>query len=86
MSNSEPSHHTVASAPDSEHNTPKMYQSTAKPRAPLTPEEEANAKKPKVLISGAGIGGLTLGLLLQKANVPYEIYERSKEIKPFGKD
>ncbi|KAF8951051.1 hypothetical protein BGZ52_000563 [Haplosporangium bisporale] len=75
----------MASAPsDSEHITPEVYHPTAKPREPLTPEQEANSKKPKVLISGAGIGGLTLGLLLQKANIPFEIYERSKEIKPLG--
>ncbi|KAG0330269.1 hypothetical protein BG000_011764, partial [Podila horticola] len=69
---------------ESEHIEPGVYRSTANPKAPLTPEEKANAKKPKVLISGAGIGGLTLGLLLQKANVPYDIYERSKDIKPLG--
>lgn len=41
--------------------------------------------KPKVLIVGAGIGGLTLGILLLKAGVPFEIYERTKEVKPLGK-
>ncbi|KAF9394282.1 hypothetical protein CPC16_011828 [Podila verticillata] len=41
--------------------------------------------KPKVLIVGAGIGGLTLGILLLKAGVPFEIYERTKEdVKPSG--
>ncbi|KAG0204211.1 hypothetical protein BGX33_008653 [Mortierella sp. NVP41] len=42
------------------------------------------AKRPKVLIVGAGMGGLTLGMLLQKANIPYEIYERAAEVKPLG--
>lgn len=42
--------------------------------------------KPKVLIVGAGIGGLTLGILLLKAGVPFEIYERTKEeVKQLGR-
>ncbi|KAG0023643.1 hypothetical protein BGZ81_008052, partial [Podila clonocystis] len=40
--------------------------------------------KPKVLIAGAGIGGLTLALLLHKANVPFLVLERATEIKPLG--
>ncbi|KAG0284018.1 hypothetical protein BGZ96_011621 [Linnemannia gamsii] len=40
------------------------------------------AKRPKVLIVGAGIGGLTLGMLLHKANIPFEIYERAAVVKP----
>jgi 2-polyprenyl-6-methoxyphenol hydroxylase-like FAD-dependent oxidoreductase len=43
------------------------------------------AKRPKVLIVGAGLGGLTLGMLLHKADIPFEIYERVLEAKPFGK-
>ncbi|KAG0204212.1 hypothetical protein BGX33_008654 [Mortierella sp. NVP41] len=42
------------------------------------------AKRPKVLIVGAGLGGLTLGMLLQKAGIPYEIFERAAEVKPLG--
>ncbi|KAF9105841.1 hypothetical protein BGX29_011244 [Mortierella sp. GBA35] len=42
------------------------------------------AKKPKVLIVGAGMGGLTLGILLQKADIPYDIFERAFEVKPLG--
>ena len=37
-----------------------------------------------VLIIGAGIGGLTLGLMLQKAGIPCRIYEAAPEIKPLG--
>ncbi|KAF8945692.1 hypothetical protein BGZ52_009481, partial [Haplosporangium bisporale] len=51
--------------------------STAEPKTPLT-----NAEKPLVLIVGAGIGGLMLGNLLQKGNIPYLIFERAKEVKP----
>ncbi|KAF9154194.1 hypothetical protein BG015_001651 [Linnemannia schmuckeri] len=42
------------------------------------------SKRPKVLITGAGLGGLTLGMLLHKANIPFEIYERAAEVKPLG--
>ncbi|KAF9367894.1 hypothetical protein CPB97_005175, partial [Podila verticillata] len=41
-------------------------------------------KKPKVLIVGAGLGGLMLGNLLQKGGIPYDIYERAHEVKPLG--
>ncbi|KAF9311539.1 hypothetical protein BG003_007305 [Podila horticola] len=41
-------------------------------------------KKPKVLIVGAGIGGLMLGNLLLKSGVNFEIFEYSKEVKPVG--
>ncbi|KAG0079271.1 hypothetical protein BGZ90_003109 [Linnemannia elongata] len=41
-------------------------------------------KRPKVLIVGAGLAGLTLGMLLHKANIPFEIYERAAEVKPLG--
>lgn len=39
---------------------------------------------PKVLIVGAGLAGLYLGLLLETAGIPYEIFERVAEIKPLG--
>ncbi|KAF8943003.1 hypothetical protein BGZ47_005916 [Haplosporangium gracile] len=42
------------------------------------------AKRPKVLIVGAGLGGLTLGAILQKSDIPYEIIERASEVKPLG--
>ncbi|KAF8933055.1 hypothetical protein BGZ47_011061 [Haplosporangium gracile] len=42
------------------------------------------AKRPKVLIVGAELGGLTLGMLLHKAKIPFEIYERAAEVKPLG--
>ncbi|KAF9277909.1 hypothetical protein BGZ68_008911 [Mortierella alpina] len=41
-------------------------------------------KRPRVLIVGAGLGGLTLGLLLERAGVPYEIFERAAVVKPLG--
>ena len=39
---------------------------------------------PKVLIAGAGIGGLTLALLLEQAGYEYQVFERASEIKPLG--
>ncbi|KAF9357705.1 hypothetical protein BGX34_009262 [Mortierella sp. NVP85] len=47
-------------------------------------EDQNLSERPKVLIVGAGIGGLTLGILLEKAGVPYEIVERAKEVKNLG--
>ncbi|KAF9410339.1 hypothetical protein BGZ94_001677 [Podila epigama] len=40
--------------------------------------------KPKVLVVGAGLGGVTLCLLLEKAGIPYELYERAAKVKPLG--
>ena len=40
--------------------------------------------KPKVLIVGAGLGGMALGILLHKAKIPFEIYERAAVVKPLG--
>ena len=38
----------------------------------------------KVLIAGAGIGGLTLAALLEKAGIEYCVFERAREVKPLG--
>ncbi|KAG0029271.1 hypothetical protein BGZ81_003978 [Podila clonocystis] len=63
---------------------PVVYVSTAKPKPPLTEQEIEDAKKPTVLIVGAGIGGLTLAILLHKAKVPFLVFERSLQVKPLG--
>ena len=54
------------------------------PKINFTPEEVEAISKPNVLISGGGIGGLTLALLLLKANIPFLVLERAKETKPLG--
>src|SRR5208282_2194548 len=38
----------------------------------------------EVLVIGAGIGGLTLGLMLTRAGLPCCVYEAAPEIKPLG--
>ena len=38
----------------------------------------------EILISGAGIGGLTLALTLHAAGIPCRVFEASAEIKPIG--
>ena len=37
-----------------------------------------------VLIAGAGIGGLTLGLSLHQLGIPFQIYEAVAKVKPLG--
>ncbi|KAG0356045.1 hypothetical protein BG005_005021, partial [Podila minutissima] len=59
-----------------------VYTSTAKPRPPLTEQEIEDMKKNKVIIVGAGLGGITLGICLEKAGTPYAIYERANQVKP----
>ncbi|KAK3817308.1 MAG: hypothetical protein J3Q66DRAFT_387928 [Benniella sp.] len=39
---------------------------------------------PKVIIAGAGLGGLFLAILLERARIPYHIYERAAVAKPLG--
>jgi hypothetical protein len=38
-----------------------------------------------VLIVGAGLGGILLGALLEKCDIPYIIFERATTVKPLGK-
>ena len=38
----------------------------------------------EVIIVGAGIGGLTLGLALHQADIPCRIFESAAEIRPVG--
>jgi hypothetical protein len=45
------------------------------------PESDKN----RILIVGAGVGGVMLGILLHKAGIPFDIYERAAAVKPLGK-
>ena len=38
----------------------------------------------EVIIVGAGVGGLTLGLALHAAGIPCRVFESAAEIKPIG--
>ncbi|KAG0273714.1 hypothetical protein BGZ95_010488 [Linnemannia exigua] len=40
--------------------------------------------RPHVLIVGAGLGGVLLGALLERCNIPYTIFERAAAVKPLG--
>ncbi|KAG0087222.1 hypothetical protein BGZ92_007499 [Podila epicladia] len=40
--------------------------------------------KPKVIIVGAGLGGITLGILLEKAGIEFQVFERAPIVKPLG--
>ncbi|KAF8981817.1 hypothetical protein BGZ46_002230 [Entomortierella lignicola] len=48
------------------------------------PSPTTSSRSPHVLIAGAGIGGLMLANILEKTDIPYEIFEKSKEIKAIG--
>lgn len=41
-------------------------------------------KRSKVLIVGAGLGGVVLEALLEKARLDFDIYERASVVKPLG--
>ncbi|KAF9414434.1 hypothetical protein BGZ94_000397 [Podila epigama] len=41
-------------------------------------------ERPHVLIAGAGLGGLSLAIMLSKADITFEILERSAEVRPLG--
>lgn len=62
-----------------------LSNTTPTPESTPTPETSPSPKRPKVLIVGAGLGGVVLGALLEKAGVPYDIYERAAIVKPLGK-
>ncbi|KAG0015352.1 hypothetical protein BGZ80_009900 [Entomortierella chlamydospora] len=47
-------------------------------------QDSQPGKEPKVLIAGAGIAGLTLAILLDKARIEYEIFERNEQIRSVG--
>ncbi|KAG9061271.1 hypothetical protein KI688_007609 [Linnemannia hyalina] len=54
------------------------------PSSSSTVPPVAANKPPHVLIGGAGLAGLFLGILLERAGIPYEIFERSAEPRPLA--
>ncbi|GJJ71374.1 hypothetical protein EMPS_03724 [Entomortierella parvispora] len=45
---------------------------------------ETTTSSPVVLIAGAGLSGLLLGALLERAGIEYYIFERASKVKPLG--
>uniref|UniRef100_A0A7S2WZ25 FAD-binding domain-containing protein n=1 Tax=Chloropicon primus TaxID=1764295 RepID=A0A7S2WZ25_9CHLO len=47
-------------------------------------DSDSDSGKPRVIIAGGGIGGLCAALALQSKGIPFTLYEKVKEYKPFG--
>jgi len=60
-----------------EDDLPKKYPSQLPP--------PSDGKNPNVMIIGAGLSGLLLAILLERAGIPCEIFERTPSVKPLGK-
>lgn len=43
--------------------------------------DSQTVKSPKVIIAGAGLAGLTMAILLEKAGIEYQVLERSSEVQ-----
>ncbi|KAF9191116.1 hypothetical protein BGZ50_009644 [Haplosporangium sp. Z 11] len=53
---------------------------STEPKACINP----TPTKARVLIIGAGIGGITLAALLERAGIEYQVFERATKVKPLG--
>ncbi|KAG0322659.1 hypothetical protein BGZ99_003206, partial [Dissophora globulifera] len=49
-----------------------------------TPASAAAQRPPHVMIVGGGVAGLLLAIMLTRANIPFDIYERAQTVKPLG--
>ncbi|KAG0345460.1 hypothetical protein BG004_003697 [Podila humilis] len=63
---------------------PKPKPPVAKPVLPMTRAEYEDIALPRVLIAGGGIAGLTLAILLHRAQIAVCVLERAKVIYPLG--
>ncbi|KAF9901136.1 hypothetical protein BX616_002368 [Lobosporangium transversale] len=46
--------------------------------------QQQQSRRPGILIVGAGLGGLFLGIILEELGHPYHIFERATEVRPLG--
>ncbi|GJJ68648.1 hypothetical protein EMPS_00994 [Entomortierella parvispora] len=51
---------------------------------PFQHPKNGDSKTPRVMIVGAGLAGLLFAIILDKAGISYEIYERASSVKPLG--
>lgn len=68
--------HRARKPTDEFDNSPVKYPSQLPPTS--------DGKSPHVMIVGAGPAGLLLAILLEKAGIPYEIYERASSVEQLG--
>ncbi|KAF9906106.1 hypothetical protein EC991_000974 [Linnemannia zychae] len=61
-----------------------LFEEDLPTKYPSQPPPESDGKNPHVMIVGAGLAGLFLAILLDKAGIPYQIFERAREVKPLG--
>lgn len=50
----------------------------------MTSNQPSDAKPLDVLIVGAGLAGLLFAIVLDRAGIPYQIYDRAPIVKPLG--
>ncbi|KAF9433071.1 hypothetical protein BGZ76_009919 [Entomortierella beljakovae] len=50
----------------------------------MTSNSSAPTSSLSVIIVGAGLGGLMLGILFEQIGIPYHIFERASEVRPLG--
>ncbi|KAK3847062.1 MAG: hypothetical protein J3R72DRAFT_209940 [Linnemannia gamsii] len=61
-----------------------MNYQEALPTHPSLPTPIGDDKNLHVMIVGAGLAGLLLAILLDKAGISYQVYERAEEVKSLG--
>ncbi|KAG0280767.1 hypothetical protein BGZ95_008793 [Linnemannia exigua] len=61
-----------------------MFEDDLPTKYPSQPPPASDGKNPNVMIVGAGLAGLFLAILLDRAGIPYQIFERAREVKPLG--
>lgn len=50
----------------------------------MSEEAYAPQSPPRCIIVGGGIAGIFLGILLDRAGIPYDIFERAPSVKQLG--